>query len=82
MTGATRDNLGGMPDLGPLADRLRGMTPFSYPESFDLGVKAYVEALLQGKPPPVSGEDGMAAMRLEAAIVQSARSGRNVVLAG
>jgi predicted dehydrogenase len=82
VTGATRDNLGGTPDLGPLADRLKGMTPCSYPESFDLSVKAYVEALQQGKPPPVSGEDGLAAMRLEAAIVRSAREGRNVTLAG
>jgi predicted dehydrogenase len=82
VTGATRDNLGGTPALGPIADRLKGMPPFSYPESFDLAVKAYVEALQQGKPPPVSGEDGLAAMRLEAAIVRSNREGRSVNLAG
>ena len=58
------------------------MSPFSYPESFDLAVKAYVEALQQGKPPPVSGDDGLAAMRLEAAIVRSNREGRSVTLAG
>jgi predicted dehydrogenase len=57
------------------------MTPCSYPESFDLSVKAYVEALQQGKPPPVSGEDGLAAMRLEAAIVRAAHEGRSVTLA-
>jgi predicted dehydrogenase len=82
VTGATRDNLGGTADLGPLADRLKRMTPCSYPESFDLSVKAYVEALQQDKPPPVSGEDGLAAMRLEAAIVRSAREGRSVTLPG
>ncbi len=81
VTGATRDNLGGTPGLGPIADRLRSMSPFSYPESFDLAVKAYVEALQQGRPPPVSGADGLAAMRLEAAIVRSNREGRSVTLA-
>jgi predicted dehydrogenase len=82
VTAATSANLGGTPALGPIADRLEGMTPCSYPESFDLSVKAYVEALQLGKPPPVSGLDGLAAMRLEAAIVQSARQGRSVALAG
>jgi predicted dehydrogenase len=41
---------------------------------------AFVEALHQGKPPPVSGEDGLAAMRLEAAVAESARTARTVEL--
>ncbi|MFI4889174.1 MAG: Gfo/Idh/MocA family protein [Steroidobacterales bacterium] len=77
---ATRENLGGTPGLGPLAERLKGMARFSYPESFDLSVMAYVEALQAGRPAPVTGEDGLAAMRLEAAIVESARTGRSVSL--
>jgi predicted dehydrogenase len=80
VTAATRENLGGMPALGPIADRLRAMKPISYPESFDLSVKAYVEAMQQGGPPPVTGEDGLAAMRLDAAIVTSARTGGSVAL--
>jgi predicted dehydrogenase len=40
----------------------------------------FVQALQQGRPAPVSGADGLAAMRLEAAIAKSARTGRAVVL--
>jgi predicted dehydrogenase len=77
---ATRDNLGGAPSLGPLAERLKTLPPFSYPQSFDRAVMAFVEALREGKPTPVSGEDGLAAMRLDAAILQSALTGRTVEL--
>ena len=51
-----------------------------FPPFWVASVDAYVEALQQGKPPPVSGEDGLAAMRLEAAIVRSNREGRSVIL--
>jgi predicted dehydrogenase len=77
---ATRDNLGGAPSLGPLAERLKTLPPFSYPQSFDRAVMAFVEALREGKPTPVSGEDGLAAMRLDAAILRSALTGRTVEL--
>jgi predicted dehydrogenase len=77
---ATRDNLGGAPSLGPLAERLKTLPPFSYPQSFDRAVMAFVEALREGKPTPVSGADGLAAMRLDAAILQSALTGRTVEL--
>jgi predicted dehydrogenase len=78
---ATRDNLGGAPSMGPLAERLKTLPPFSYPQSFDRAVMAFVEALREGKPTPVSGEDGLAAMRLDAAILESALTGRTVELA-
>jgi predicted dehydrogenase len=77
---ATRENLGGTPGLGPVAERLRALAPFSYPESFDLSIRAFVEALRAGKPAPVTGEDGLAAMRLESAIVTAARTARAVAL--
>jgi len=78
---ASNDNLAGTPGLGPVALRIAALAPCSYPQSFDLSVQSFVEALQQGKPAPVSGADGLAAMRLEAAVAESARSGRCVVLA-
>jgi predicted dehydrogenase len=77
---ASNDNLAGTPGLGPLATRISTLDPCSYPQSFDLSVQSFVEALQQGRPAPVSGEDGLAAMRLEAAVAESARTGRCVVL--
>jgi predicted dehydrogenase len=77
---ATNDNLAGTPGLGPIAERIRTLAPCSYPQSFDRSVLAFVEALQHGRPPPVSGEDGLAAMRLEAAVAESARTGRCVML--
>jgi len=80
LNAATGANLGGTPSLGPLAERLKTVAPCSYPESFDRSVMAFVEALQQGRPAPVTGADGLAAMRLEAAVAESARTGRAVVL--
>jgi predicted dehydrogenase len=77
---ATNENLAGTPGLGPLAERIRTLPPCSYPQSFDRAVLAFVEALQQGRPAPVTGEDGLAAMRLEAAVAQSARTGRCIAL--
>jgi predicted dehydrogenase len=77
---ASNDNLAGTPGLGPVATRISTLAPCSYPQSFDLSVQSFVEALQQGRPAPVSGEDGLAAMRLEAAVAESARTGRCVVL--
>jgi predicted dehydrogenase len=80
VTTATNENLGGTPSLGPLAERLKTLPFCSYPQSFDRSVTAFIEALHQGKPVPVTGEDGLAAMRLEAAVAESARTGRAVAL--
>ena len=77
---ATGANLAGTPGLGPLAERIRALAPCTYPQSFDHSVMAFVAALQAGAPAPVSGEDGLAAMRLEAAIAASARTGRSVDL--
>jgi predicted dehydrogenase len=77
---ATGANLGGTPSLGPIAERLKALEPCSYPQSFEHSVMAFVDALHQGRPAPVTGEDGLAAMRLEAAVAESARSGRRVIL--
>jgi predicted dehydrogenase len=82
ITGANREKLGGNPGLGLLAAELARLPDFSYPESFDQSILAFVAALRDGKAPPVSGEDGLAAMRLDAAVVRSARERRSVALAG
>jgi predicted dehydrogenase len=79
---ATGENLAGTPAMGPLAERIKALPLCSYPQSFDRSVMGFVEALHQGKPPPVTGEDGLAAMRLEAAVAESARTGRTVRLSG
>lgn len=81
VTQATGANLAGTSSLGPIAEQIGGLAPCSYPESFDRSVMAFVEALQQGSAAPVTGEDGLAAMRLEAAVAESARTGRSVVLA-
>lgn len=77
---ATNENLAGSPAFGPIAERIRALPPCSYPQSFDHSVMAFVEALQQGKPAPVTGADGLAAMRLEAAVAESARTGQRVRL--
>jgi predicted dehydrogenase len=81
VNGARRDDLGGVPRLGALAPRLAALPAFSYPESFDRSIAKFVDALHRGKRAPVSGEDGLAAMRLDAAVVESALNRRSVVLA-
>lgn len=77
---ATGENLAGTPSLGPIAERIRKLAPCSYPQSFDHAVMRFVEALHHGRPAPVTGADGLAAMRLEAAVAESACTGRKVVL--
>jgi predicted dehydrogenase len=77
---ATNENLAGRPSLGPLAQRIGALPLCSYPQSFDRSVTAFVQALQQGRPAPVTGEDGLAAMRLEAAVAESARTGRCIAL--
>jgi predicted dehydrogenase len=77
---ATLENLGGTPGIGLLSERLRALPPCSYPQSFDLSVSEFVAAVQQGRPALVTAEDGLAAMRLDAAVVEAARSGRSVAL--
>jgi predicted dehydrogenase len=75
---ATRANLNGAASLGKIATAIAEMPPCSYEESFGLSVADFVGALLDGRPAPVSGEDGLAALRLDAAIVEAASTGRAV----
>jgi len=77
---ASGDNLAGIPALGPLAEPIVRLPPCSYPQSFERSVMAHMDALHRGTPPPATGEDGLAAMRLEAAVAESARTGRAVTL--
>ncbi|MGA1983477.1 MAG: Gfo/Idh/MocA family oxidoreductase [Acidobacteriaceae bacterium] len=78
---ATRANLNGTASLGPIAAQLAALPPCSYAESFSLSVAAFAEAVLHHRPAPVTGEDGLAALRLDAALVQSARTARTVAFA-
>jgi predicted dehydrogenase len=75
---ATRANLNGTPSLGHLAEQIAALPPYSYPQSFEDSVGAFVESVRAGKPVPVTGEDGLAVLRLDAAIVQAAQTGGTV----
>jgi len=79
---ATRANLNGTANLGMIAERIAALPPCSYEESFELSVGGFVEAVLAGNAVPVTGEDGLAEMRLDAAIIESVRTGRAVRFAG
>jgi predicted dehydrogenase len=77
---ATRANLNGTASLGRIAERMAALPPCSYEESFALSVAEFVEAALASRPAPVTGEDGLAEMRLDAAIVEAARTGRSIAI--
>ena len=79
---ATRANLNGVASLGRVAERIARLPACSYEESFALSVGSFVEAVLAGKAVPVTGEDGLAEMRLDAAIVEAIRTGRAVAFSG
>jgi predicted dehydrogenase len=48
--------------------------------AFRRSIAAFVEAVREGRPPPVTGHDGLRALELEAAIVRSQATGRYVAL--
>jgi predicted dehydrogenase len=79
---ATRANLNGTPGLGELAKEIAAMPAYSYAESFADSVAGFVESLVEGRPAPVSGEDGLAVLRLDAAITEAMRTGRAVKFGG
>jgi len=56
-------------------------TPFLKPqEPLTLELESFVEAILEDKPPAVSGEDGLKALRICEAALESARTGKPVKL--
>lgn len=71
---ATRANLHGSASGGRIAEKIAALPACSYEDSFALSVSGFVEAVREGKPSPVTGEDGLSAMRLDAAIVRAAKS--------
>jgi predicted dehydrogenase len=73
---ATRANLNGAASLGKIAERIAALPACSYEESFALSVGGFVESVLRGRAAPVTGQDGLAEMRLDAAIVEAARTGK------
>ena len=64
--------------MGRVAETIAGLRACSYEESFGLSVGGFVEAVLAGRRVPVTGEDGLAAMRLDAAVVEAVRAGETV----
>ena len=72
---ATRANLNGHASLGKTAERIAALKACSYEDSFALSVGGFVESVLRGRAAPVTGEDGQAEMRLDAAIVEAMRTG-------
>jgi predicted dehydrogenase len=58
------------------------LPPCSYPESFDRSVAGFAEAILNGRPAPVTGGDGLAVLRLDAAMVEAMQTGRAVPFGG
>jgi predicted dehydrogenase len=75
---AMRSNLNGAASLGKIAAKIQALPACSYEESFALSAGAFVDAVREGRPVPVSGVDGLKQMRLDAAIVEAARDGRAV----
>src|SRR6185312_8843548 len=71
---ATRANLRGSASGGRIAEKIAALPACSYQDSFALSVSGFVEAVRDGKPSPVTGEDGRAEMRLGAAIVRAEKS--------
>lgn len=51
-----------------------------YSITFKRSIEAFMDAYLRGKRPPTTGEDGLFTMRMEQAVVESARTGRTVCL--
>jgi glucose-fructose oxidoreductase len=80
--GATRANLNGVASVGRVAERIAKLPACSYEESFALSVAGFVEAVAEGREVPVTGEDGLAGMRLDATVVEAARTGRAVGFGG
>jgi predicted dehydrogenase len=75
---ATRTNLNGAASLGKIAERIAALPPCSYAESFERSVGSFVDSVREGRPAPVMGGDGLAAMRLDAAVVEAVRMGRPI----
>ena len=50
----------------------------TYAITFKRSITAFMDAYLQGKSPPTSGEDALFTMRMERAVVESATTGRKV----
>jgi predicted dehydrogenase/sugar phosphate isomerase/epimerase len=65
-------------------DIKQGMSPKDGPNTFAItwqrSIENFMDAYMRGKPVPTSGEQGLRVMKMEHAIVQSAKSGRKILL--
>jgi predicted dehydrogenase/sugar phosphate isomerase/epimerase len=64
----------------PVDLRMGSERPGEFALSFQRSIEAFGRAWLEGQPPPISGEDALQVMRLEHALVESARRGAAVTL--
>lgn len=80
LTGMTPADSTGEVAPGPLADDLRNCERITLDEAFERSVGAFVEAIRNGERPPTTGEDGLAVMEIEHAVLESARQDTRVEL--
>ncbi|MFB6135735.1 MAG: Gfo/Idh/MocA family protein [Halobacteriaceae archaeon] len=81
LDGATPEDSTGDVQPGPLADRVRGLERVTLEEAFHRSVAPFVDARRSGEAPPTTGRDGLRVMRLENAVVRSARAAEQVAVA-
>jgi predicted dehydrogenase/sugar phosphate isomerase/epimerase len=67
-------------DLDLASDLSPSDGPTDFSITFQRSIQAFTQAYRNGQSPPVSGQDGLQAMKIERAVVQSAASGQKVSL--
>jgi predicted dehydrogenase/sugar phosphate isomerase/epimerase len=67
-------------DLDLLSDLTPSDGPAGFSITFQRSIQAFTRAYRGGQAPPIGGQDGLQAMRIERAIAQSAASGQKVLL--
>jgi predicted dehydrogenase len=70
---AVAENLAGLGGPGRMNRALAAFPPFTVADSFKASIASFVEAVKERRPPPASGEDGLAAMRMEEAVVRASQ---------
>jgi myo-inositol 2-dehydrogenase/D-chiro-inositol 1-dehydrogenase len=65
-----------------VADKVRSPTIWTerYAQAYRSEMEAFIDALAEGKPMPTTVRDGVLALRLAECAVESARTGRAVVV--
>lgn len=77
---AVPTNLAGQGGPGPTSQALAAFPLFTVDDSFFASILAFAKAINDGHTPAATGEDGLAVMRMEAAVVQASHQGSRVSL--